>query len=236
LKKVPCFVHFAYLLFSYIYPFMSYFVMIDPLIEQYAANHTSAESGLLRQIERDTIKHHSKAHMLSGRVQGRLLALISKMLQPKNILEIGTFTGYSALCLAEGLASGGELHTIEVRPDEAATSAKNFSFDKKNKAITLHIGNAKDLIPTFSQLWDLVFIDADKLSYINYYEMVLPRLALNGVIIADNTLFHGQVINAGAMQKNAAAIDAFNKHVLNDPRVEQVLLTVRDGLLIIKKI
>jgi caffeoyl-CoA O-methyltransferase len=173
--------------------------------------------------------------MLSGQVQGRFLSFISKILQPKYVLEIGTFTGYSALCLSEGVIEGGELHTIEIRQADAALALTNFKESPYNKVITQHVGNAKEIIPELPIQWDLVFIDADKVSYIEYYELVIPRLSKKGLIIADNVLFHGQVLEEPIKGKNALAIDAFNKHVSNDPRVEQVMLSVRDGLLLIKK-
>ena len=214
---------------------MTDFELINPLIEQYAERFTTPEEEVLRQVNRDTMEHHPQAHMLSGHVQGRILSFISNILQPKYVLEIGTFTGYSALCLAEGLQKEGELHTIELRNEDADTALKNFKSAKKDKHITLHRGNAVEIIPFLPYLWDLVFIDADKVGYIDYYEMIVPRLSDRGIIIADNVLFHGQVVEEPIKGKNAIAIDAFNKHVLNDARVEQVLLTVRDGLLMIKK-
>ena len=173
--------------------------------------------------------------MLSSHVQGRLLSFISQLAQPKYILEIGTFTGYSALCLAEGLQADGQLHTIELREEDAATSLKNFMLAEKQKQIFLHNGDAREIIPSLPYPWDLVFIDADKISYIEYYELVVPRLTNNGIIIADNVLFHGQVLDEPVKGKNALAIDAFNQHVAKDNRVVQVMLTVRDGLLLIKK-
>jgi predicted O-methyltransferase YrrM len=157
------------------------------------------------------------------------------MISAEKILEIGTFTGYSALCLAEGLSASGELHSIELRAEDAQTAASNFSKSKRNKQIHLHIGNAKEIIPTLSMEWDLVFIDADKTGYIDYYELIVPRLSKNGWIIADNVLFHGQIFEDPISGKSAKAIQAFNDHVLADHRTEQVLLTTRDGLLLIKK-
>lgn len=210
--------------------------IISTLAENYIAQHTSAEDDLLRRINVETVENHPHAHMLSGHIQGKLLSFFSKIISPRYILEIGTFTGYSALCLLKGLQSNGELHTIEIREDDAATALENFKAADHNKRITLHVGNAKDVIPTLQQQWDLVFIDADKVSYIDYYELVLPRLSKNGVIIADNVLFHGQVLDEPIKGKNALAIDAFNKHVMNDSSVEQVMLSVRDGLSLIKKI
>jgi len=211
------------------------FPVISNEAELYAALYTTPEDELTHKINKETVEHHKHAHMLSGHVQGKFLSFISNISNPKYVLEIGTFTGYSALCLAEGLKEDGELHTIELRDEDADVALKNFKASAKNKNIILHRGNAKEIIPTLPFTWDLVFIDADKVSYIDYYELVLPRLSDKGFIIADNVLFHGQVLEQTVKGKNALAIDAFNKHVANDVRVEQVLLTVRDGLLLIKK-
>ncbi|WP_301931463.1 O-methyltransferase [Ferruginibacter sp.] len=209
--------------------------LINQEAEAYADYFTSPENSLLNQINKETTERHQQAHLLSGHVQGRLLSFISIMLQPRYVLEIGTFTGYSALCLAEGLQKDGELHTIELRDDDANTAQKNFMKAEKHKLVTLHRGKAIDILQTLPHLWDLVFIDADKTAYIEYYEKIVPQLSDKGVIIADNVLFHGQVLDQPPKGKNAIAIHEFNKHVLNDERVEQVMLTIRDGLLIIKK-
>lgn len=209
--------------------------MIHPLVEQYAETCTTPEDAVLRDINRYTYQHHEHPHMLSGHVQGKLLEMLSWMMQPRYILEIGTFTGYSAICLARGLQPGGELHTIELREEDAALSRENFRRANLDKQIHLHTGNALDIIPTLDITWDLVFIDADKTGYVAYYDLLLPRLSKNGLIIADNVLFHGQVLEEPLQGKNAKAIDLFNKHVMNDERTEQVLVTVRDGLLLIKK-
>lgn len=209
--------------------------VISQLAEQYAANITSKENELLHQINQQTTQHHAHAHMLSGHVQGKILTFLSTILQPKNILEIGTFTGYSALCLVEGLHPEGQLHTIEIREDDANTARINFSNSAYHKQLNLHTGNALEIIPTLQVEWDLVFIDADKTAYIDYYELLVPRLSDRGIIIADNVLFHGQVLENDIKGKSAKAIHAFNEHVAKDQRTEQVLLTVRDGLLLIKK-
>lgn len=209
--------------------------LISSLAEKYAALYTRPEDAVLQTINEETVKNHAQAHMLSGHVQGRFLSFISKMIQPRYILEIGTFTGYSALCMAEGMAADGHLHTIELRQEDADTALKNFKTAQKNNCITLHVGNARDIIPTLPHPWDLVFIDADKVSYIEYYELVLKQLSKKGFIIADNVLFHGQVLEEPIKGKSAIAINLFNKHVADDPRVEQVMLTMRDGLLLIKK-
>ena len=208
---------------------------LHPLAEIYAANFTSSESDLLAEISEETVRSHPKAHMLSGKVQGAFLSFISTFLRPEYILEIGTFTGYSAICLAKGLRENGMLHTIEIRESDAAAAAANFSKFNQNKQVTLHLGNALEIIDTLPFQWDLVFMDADKTAYIDYYEMLVPRLSERGVIIADNVLFHGQVLEEPIAGKNAKAIHLFNEHVKNDPRTEQVILTVRDGISLIKK-
>jgi predicted O-methyltransferase YrrM len=210
--------------------------IIPEIIEQYADAMTSDETDLLAQVNADTLATHQLHHMLSGKVQGKLLTFISHLMQPKYVLDIGTFTGYSALCLASGLQNEGELHTIELREEDAKTAKTNFNQFNAHKKIHLHIGKALDIIPTLPCKWDLVFIDADKTGYIEYYEMVLPLLNDNGLIIVDNVLFHGQVLEEPLKSKSAKAIAAFNKHVAADKRVEQVMLTVRDGLLLIKKV
>ncbi len=209
--------------------------LVNPLAEQYAEELTTAQSGLLKTVYEKTLKEHAHAHMQSSTVQGAFLSLISKLIKPLYVLEIGSFTGYSALCLAKGLQHQGQLHTIELREADAITAKAHFKAAQEDNRINLHIGNAMEIIPQLDFDWDLVFIDADKTSYIEYYELVLPRLKQNGLLIADNVLFHGQVLEENKSGKNAKAIDAFNRHVSADSRTEQVLLTVRDGLMLIKK-
>ena len=209
--------------------------LTNPLAEEYAAKFTSAEDELLKKINTDTYAHHAHAHMLSGHVQGRLLSFVSTIAQPKYILEIGTFTGYSALCLAEGLHEDGELHTIELREEDAATAQSYFDQSVYADKINVYNGNALEIISTLPYSWDIVFIDADKINYIAYFKMVIHRLSDNGFIIADNVLFHGDVLNEEITGKNAKAIDEFNQFVAAHTDCEQVMLTVRDGLLFIKK-
>lgn len=208
---------------------------ISEIVSAYAAQYSSPEPELLQQVAEQTLAHHPQAHMLSGHLQGRFLAMISRMMQPDYILEIGSFTGYSAICLAEGLSGKGQLHTIESRTAEQLTAQQNFNLSARAGQLILHGGDAKDIIPQLHYTWDLVFIDADKTGYIDYYEMVLPRLRKGGLIIADNVLFHGEVLHPPLKGKNAKAIQAFNEHVSGDERVEKVLLTLRDGLLLVQK-
>ncbi|MBU6262383.1 MAG: O-methyltransferase [Bacteroidetes bacterium] len=208
--------------------------IIDKAI-QYSDVFTTPAEPLLQKILDETRATHPKAHMLSGEVQGQFLSMLSCLKSPVNILEIGTFTGYSALCLAKGLTPSGVLHTIESRPEDAQTASKYFEQSKYAHQIKLHVGDAKEIIPTLPLNWDLVFIDADKTGYTQYYEMVVPMLAKGGIIIADNVLFHGEVLEETISGKNAAAINAFNEHVKNDTRTSQVLLTIRDGMLLIQK-
>lgn len=210
--------------------------LVSMAAETYAAKFSSAEDELLQEINKYTTQTHAKAHMLSGHIQGSFLTMISRLLQPQKILEIGTFTGYSALCLAKGLKPAGKIHTIELREEDAATARAYFEQSVNKDKIVLHVGDANQIIPTLNKVWDIVFIDADKTGYIDYYELVLPTVKQNGIIIADNVLFHGQVLKQNISGKNAKAVDAFNEHVKNDKRVEQVLLTVRDGLMLIQKL
>ncbi|WP_276485203.1 O-methyltransferase [Paraflavitalea pollutisoli] len=209
--------------------------IIPPQVLEYADQFTSPEEELLQQVAADTVANHSHAHMLSGHQQGKFLEMISTLLQPRRILEIGTFTGYSALYLAKGLQPDGVLHTIELRAEDAAVSQANFDRSNDREKIILHTGNALEIIPTLTETWDLVFIDADKVGYSDYYELVVPRVRQGGVILADNVLFHGQVLEQPITGKNAKAIQSFNERVQKDPRVENVLVTIRDGLLMIRK-
>lgn len=209
--------------------------IINNKAEKYAAHYTSPTDDLLQEIEKFTLENHPHAIMLSGPVQGKLLEIISCMISPKKILEIGTFMGYSALCLAKGLTPDGELHTLEIRKEDAEISRNYFSKSLHSKQIILHEGDALDIIPALNETWDLIFIDADKVNYINYYELTLPRLKKGGFILADNVLFHGEVLEENITGKNAIAIHAFNEHIAKDERVQQVMMTVRDGLMLIQK-
>ena len=210
--------------------------LIQKKAEEYVAAFSTKEDELLISIVDHTNRFHPQAQMLSGHVQGRFLAMISCLVKPMRILEIGTFVGYSALCLAEGLQPNGKLYTIELMEETAAVAREYFSKSLHNNKIALHTGNALELIPAFKEEWDIVFIDADKVGYIDYYELTLPFVKPNGLIIADNVLFHGEVLEKNITGKNAKAIHRFNKHVSQDKRVQQVLLTVRDGISLIRKL
>lgn len=209
--------------------------IISDIANNYAAAHTSAENDLLREVNEFTHAQQHGYQMLSGPVQGQFLQMVSCMMQPQRILEIGTFTGYSALCLAAGLPPGGQLHTIELHEPTAAIARSFFNKSEAAGKIISHTGSALTIIPTLNETWDLVFIDADKPAYIDYYELTLPGLRKNGIIIADNVLFHGEVPDEQRKGKNAIALHAFNERVRNDNRVAHVLLTVRDGLMLIQK-
>ena len=210
--------------------------IIHPLANQYASRYTSAEDSLLQEVARFTEEHHPKHHMLSGQVQGKFLEMISRMVQPRRILEIGTFTGYSGLCLAKGLAEDGMLHTVELREEDAATAKGFFDRSISGGKIILHIGEALDIVGELEESWDLVFIDADKENYTNYFNLVFPRVRVNGLILADNVLFHGQVLEDEIKGKNAKAIQSFNDFIAARTDVEKVLLTIRDGIYVIRKL
>ncbi len=209
--------------------------IINVLAQYYADKFSSNENDLMKDINEFTNKNHPHANMLSSFVQGKFLEMISCLLQPKRILEIGTFVGYSAIYLSNGLQKDGKLHTIELREEDAKTAKENFERANATDKIVLHLGNALEIIPTLDEVWDLVFIDADKVGYVDYYKLVLPKLKPGGLIIADNVLFHGEVLEEKIKGKNAIAINAFNELVKNDPSVEKVMLTVRDGLFLIRK-
>lgn len=212
--------------------------IIPTELENYAEAHTDPESDLLRQINRETYAQVLHPLMLSGHLQGRLLSLLSKLIRPRRILEIGTFTGYSAICLAEGLAEDGLLFTIEANEEMAPRINQYFSRTDKSSQLRPITGNAIQVIPTLRETWDLVFIDADKANYSTYFDLVVPAVRKGGLIIADNVLWKGKVVeqNDGkSSNKNTDAILAFNEKVHRDERVSNLLLPVRDGLLIIQK-
>jgi predicted O-methyltransferase YrrM len=207
---------------------------INPLANEYLDKFSNATPSYLREMYEATIKAHPHAHLQSSWHQGGFLSMMSKLMRPLHILEIGTFTGFSSLCLAEGLAKEGILHTIELRAVDADTAKEYFKKSPFANQLIVHTGDAKTIIPTLSPMWDIVFIDADKTSYIDYYELVLPRLHKNGLIIVDNVLFHGEVLATPISGKSAKAIQAFNEHLMNDQRTEHTILSIRDGLTLIR--
>jgi spermidine synthase len=204
-------------------------------VNDYVDRYASPLDVLLTENEAATRQTHPEAHMISGHVQGKVLEMLSLMIRPQKILEIGTFTGFSALCLAKGLAPNGVLHTIEIREEDARKARSYFDRSSHKDQIILHAGNAREIIPMLQENWDLVFIDADKTGYIDYYELILPALKPGGWLIADNVLFHGEVLAEELTGKNVKAIQQFNDHVKGDERVEHVMLTVRDGLMLVRK-
>ena len=206
-------------------------------LEEYISLHSTAENDVLEAITRDTHIHILNPHMLSGHVQGRVLSMISYMIHPKRILELGTFTGYSALCLAEGLAEGGELITIEHNDELEETIRRNLSRSSLGDRIELRIGDCKLLIGDLDGYFDLVFIDADKREYCAYLDLVYPLVPVGGFILADNTLWDGHIIDpAYDKDKQTLGLRAFNDTLKEDDRFEQVILPLRDGLTIIRKI
>lgn len=209
---------------------------LPTLIETYALEHTDKEANYLHELQRQTQLKVLMPRMLSGHLQGRFLAMFSKLLQPRNILEIGTYTGYSALCLAEGLQPEGQLITIDINEEIESFAKKFFEKAQMQDKIQMIVGNALDIIPTLANVWDLVFIDADKINYQKYYDLVLPQVRIGGWIIADNVLWSGKVVDEKAQDKDTQAIREFNDYIQKDERVSNLLLPLRDGLLIMQKV
>lgn len=206
-------------------------------LDEYISLHSTPETEALEAITRDTYNHVLNPHMLSGHVQGRVLSMISHMIRPKRILEFGTFTGYSALCLAEGLAEGGRLVTIEHNDELEEKIARNLSRSPFGERIELRIGDCKSVIGELEGLFDLVFIDADKREYCTYLDLVYPLVPVGGFILADNTLWDGHIIDAAyEKDKQTLGLRTFNDKLKEDDRFEQVILPLRDGLTLIRKI
>ena len=207
-------------------------------LDEYISLHSTPENEALEAITRDTYNHVLNPHMLSGHVQGRVLSMISHMIRPKRILELGTFTGYSALCLAEGLEEGGKLITIEHNDELEETIDRNLSRSPLCERIELRIGDCKLVIGDLKdEVFDLVFIDADKREYCAYLDLVYPLVPVGGFILADNTLWDGHIIDAAYdKDKQTLGLRAFNDKVKEDDRFEQVILPLRDGLTIIRKV
>lgn len=211
--------------------------LLSKSLNDYADRYTSEEDAVLKKLDRETNMKVAMPVMLSGHLQGSILKMISVMIQPKCILEIGTFTGYSAICLAQGLAPDGHLHTIDINEEIQEMAFRYFCEAGLEKKITQHIGKASEIIPTIDAELDLVFIDADKVNYHHYYDLVFDKVKIGGFILADNVLYDGEVVLPTEEQsKNARAIHAFNEKVKQDKRIEHVLLPVRDGIMIMRKL
>lgn len=205
-------------------------------IEEYILQHMDPEDALLTALYRDTHLTQINPRMASGHIQGRMLTMICRMLKPKRILELGTFTGYSALCMAEALSEDGELHTIEVDDEMEPFIMKYFKQSPHARKITLHIGDVSAVLPSLTGSFDLVFIDADKRQYVEDYEAILPLVPSGGFILADNTLWAGKVLHEPASgDKQTAGIRRFNDFIAADTRVEKVILPFRDGMTILMK-
>lgn len=205
-------------------------------INDYSESMTTPESGPLAQLNRETQLKVEQPIMLSGHLQGAFLAMMSRMLKPRRVLEIGTYTGYSALCLAEGLTEDGILHTIDINEELEEMHQRYWSAAGVQDRIVMHVGQASDIIPALDEDWDLVFIDADKVNYGRYYDLVIEKVRPGGFIFADNVLYSAEVILPEQEQsRNAKAMHAFNEKISADPRVRQLLLPLRDGILMMEK-
>ena len=204
-------------------------------VEKYTTTHTTKESLLLAELNRETWANVMIPRMLSGHLQGRILSMFSKLVAPKNILEIGTYTGYSALCLAEGLKPNGTLHTLDINEEYTAVANRYFNKSDFSNNIQQHIGEALDIIPKLDCSFQLAFIDADKENYTNYFDAIIDKIDVGGLIIADNVLWSGKVIHE-QKDEETIALDKYNKKIVTSERVENVLLPVRDGLMISRKV
>jgi predicted O-methyltransferase YrrM len=209
-------------------------LLSDELIN-YLENTCESENDLLKHINRETHLKVSMPRMISGHYQGRLLSMISKMVSPERILEIGTFTGYATLCLAEGLRENGRIHTIDINLELEDMVRENFKKSEFDAKISYQIGDAKQIIPTLNETFDLVFIDADKKNNATYYEMILDKVRSGGLILVDNVLWSGKVLDQEKSDRKTTFISNFNEMLSLDQRVEKLILPVRDGLFLVRK-
>jgi caffeoyl-CoA O-methyltransferase len=201
----------------------------------YSEQHTSPEPRVLKEINRETHLNNLFPRMISGHFQGRMLSMLSHMIQPASILEIGTYTGYSAICLSEGLREGGLIHTIEINFELEESIKNNFIKSGITEKVKIYFGNALEIIPDLKFNFDMILLDADKVNYINYYELLINRMRSGGFIIADNVLWSGKVVDQDNNDKEARFLMKFNEHVQSDERVENILLPIRDGIMLIRK-
>lgn len=208
---------------------------ISSALDAYVCEHSSTHSALLERVARETHLEVLQPRMLSGHFQGRLLSMLSKLMQPKRILEIGTYTGFSALCLAEGLLKDGRLVTLDVNEELSSRVQGYFNESTYTSQIDFRIGNALEIIPTLDECWDLVFIDADKKNYLAYYDLVVEQTRSGGLILADNVLWSGKVIDPTAMDKETELLRKYNQTIQLDDRVENLLLPIRDGIMVARK-
>ena len=209
---------------------------LPEVLDEYIVAHSEAEPELLQQLTRETHQKILQPIMLSGPYQGRVLSMISKLKQPKSILELGTFTGYATLCLAEGLQKDGEIHTIDVNEELVDFQRKYFDASAYGSQIFQHLGNALDIIPKLEKTFDMIFIDADKPNYVNYFHLLIDKLNAGGIMLSDNVLWHGKVVEPlDAKDASTTAVLAYNILLKNDPRIETVVLPIRDGLTISRK-
>ncbi len=208
---------------------------LPEIISSYSLENTEKEPKLLSELNRETWANVMIPRMLSGHLQGRVLSMISKMIHPTNIIEVGTYTGYSALCMAEGLKENGKIHTLDINEEYTSVAKKYFDKSEYKENIIQHIGNAVDVIPQLNDKFQLAFLDADKENYSNYFDLIINKMDIGGYIIADNVLWSGKVTEENK-DEETMALHNYNKKVLSDKRVETVLLPVRDGLNISRKL
>lgn len=213
------------------------FTLISDEIEDYCEKHSSKEEDILYQLYRETFQKTLRPRMISGHIQGLFLQMISNLVKPKRILELGTFTGYSTICLAKGLTNDGLIYTIEEEPELEYIIHKYLHQTPLYSKVKLMIGKALDIIPSLHETWDIIYIDADKTNYLNYYKLLLPSLSNNGILLADNVLWSGKILNhPSSDDKETKALSEFNEYVQNDNNVTNLLLPLRDGIMIVQKI
>lgn len=215
---------------------MSFFEENCPEMDRYLENHASAEPEILKRLRKETFQKTTQPHMISGYQQGRLLAILSKMMQPKSVLEIGTFTGYATLCLAEGLAKEGKITTLDVNEDLAYLPQKYFNESEYSAQIDFRIQDAKVFLKETNEVFDLVFIDADKENYVEYFNLIKPKVKSGSVIMFDNVLWYGKVLEENPKQQSTKKIKELNDLVAQDEDFENLILPLRDGVNLIRKI
>jgi caffeoyl-CoA O-methyltransferase len=210
---------------------------LPELLENYVGDHTKPEPEILKKLSRETHAQVMMPQMLSGHVQGRFLKMLSCMINPSQVLEIGTFTGYSSLCIAEGIKEGGMIHTIDINEELAPIVTRYIKEAGAEKKIKTYTGNAVDIIPTINAVFDMVFIDADKKNYVKYYELIFDKVRKGGFILADNVLWSGKVIEQSSKNdEETKGIVEYNNMVMADKRVENVMVPIRDGIMIARKL